>query len=292
MKTTFRITTIAIILSTLVCSTLSAQYGKVSDDLSMESKILKMERKYAIYLPPDYEHSQRSYPVLYLLHGGGDDQTGWVQFGEVMHIADKAILEGSATPMIIVMPDANTGKRGYFNDPKNEWRYEDFFFEEFMPYIESNYRIKGEKKYRAIAGLSMGGGGTFMYALHHPELFSSACPLSASCGPLSKEDMEGQRQRRGWENVSEKEAEAWYARHSVLELVNNMPDDQKNEVRWYIDCGDDDFLYEGNSLVHIAMRKKEIPHEFRTRDGHHSWTYWRESLPVVLSFVSDAFHQY
>ena len=71
-----------------------------------------------------------------------------------------------------------------------------------------------------------------------------------------------------------------------------MPDDQKKAVRWFIDCGDDDFLYEGNSLVHIEMRKKEIPHEFRIRDGAHNWTYWRESLPVVLSFISDAFHQY
>ena len=155
---------------------LSAQHGKVYDNLSMESKILNMERKYAIYLPPDYESSERSYPVLYLLHGGGDDQTGWVQFGEVLHIADKAINEGTATPMIIVMPDANEKKRGYFNDPKNEWRYEDFFFDELMPHAESTYRIKGEKRYRAVAGLSMGGGGTYMYALHHPELFSSACP--------------------------------------------------------------------------------------------------------------------
>ena len=63
-------------------------------------------------------------------------------------------------------------------------------------------------------------------------------------------------------------------------------------VRWFIDCGDDDFLYEGNSLVHIAMRKKEIPHEYRIRNGAHNWTYWRESLPEVLKFVSDAFHQY
>ena len=151
---------------------LSAQYGKVYDNLSMESKILKMERRYAVYLPPDYELSQRSYPVLYLLHGAGDDQTGWIQFGEVLHIADKAINNGTATPMIIVMPDANAGKMGYFNDFDNEWRYEDFFFEEFMPYVEKTYRIKGEKQYRAISGLSMGGGGTFMYALHHPELCS------------------------------------------------------------------------------------------------------------------------
>ena len=271
---------------------LNAQTGKVHDELTMESKILNMERKYAIYLPPDYESSERSYPVLYLLHGAGDDQTGWVQFGEVLLIADKAILEGSATPMIIVMPDGNSGKRGYFNDMQNEWRYEDFFFEEFMPYVESTYRIKGEKRFRAIAGLSMGGGGTFMYALHHPELFSSACPLSAYCGPLSLEDMEQQLKRRGTEPGSKEEMETWYKRHSAVELINDMPDNQTKLVRWYIDCGDDDFLYEGNSLAHIAMRKKEIPHEFRIRNGGHTWTYWRESLPEVLSFISDAFHQH
>ncbi len=271
---------------------LNAQTGKVHDELTMESKILNMERKYAIYLPPDYESSERSYPVLYLLHGAGDDQTGWVQFGEVLLIADKAILEGSATPMIIVMPDGNSGKRGYFNDMQNEWRYEDFFFEEFMPYVESTYRIKGEKRFRAIAGLSMGGGGTFMYALHHPELFSSACPLSAYCGPLSLEDMEQQLKRRGTEQGSKEEMETWYKRHSAVELINDMPDNQTKLVRWYIDCGDDDFLYEGNSLAHIAMRKKEIPHEFRIRNGGHTWTYWRESLPEVLSFISDAFHQH
>src|SRR6187402_4013294 len=90
-----------------------AQTGKVFDNLTLPSKILKSDRKFAIYLPPDFETSGRTYPVLYLLHGAGDDQTGWVQFGEVQNITDKAIHEGSATPMIIVMPDANTGKRGY-----------------------------------------------------------------------------------------------------------------------------------------------------------------------------------
>ncbi len=113
----------------------AAQHGRVLDNVSMKSTILNMDRKFAIYLPPDYDASQRSYPVLYLLHGAGDDQTGWVQFGEVLHITDKAITEGTATPMIIVMPDANTGKRGYFNDVNGQWRYEDFFFEELMPYI-------------------------------------------------------------------------------------------------------------------------------------------------------------
>lgn len=270
---------------------LLAQKGKVYDNLSMNSSILKMERKFAIYLPPDYETSERSYPVLYLLHGAGDDQTGWVQFGEVLNITDKGIREGTATPMIIVMPDANTGQRGYFNNLAGDWRYEDFFFEELMPFVEKKYRIKAEKRFRAIAGLSMGGGGSFMYALHHPELFSSACPLSAYIGPLSLEQFKAGMDRQNIKYDNQK-AQTYFENHNTLSLIEKGSVDKIKSVRWFIDCGDDDFLYEGNSLTHIAMRKKEIPHEYRVRQGGHTWTYWRESLPVVLQFVSDAFHQY
>ena len=286
-----RLLYLVVLIGLCVPPPLLAQMGRVMDDLSMTSEILKGERKYAIYLPPDYDTSRRSYPVLYLLHGSGDDQSGWVQFGEVHYIADKAIREGRATPMIIVMPDANTGRRGYFNDIRGDWRYEDFFFEEFIPFIEQAYRIRAQKRYRAVAGLSMGGGGTFMYALHRPDLFSSAAPLSASTGPLSLEDAMNRFGRMD-PRPTDAEIEAYYNRHSVLALIENMPDEQRDAVRWYIDCGDDDFLYEGNSLVHIAMRKKEIPHEFRIREGGHDWTYWRASLPEVLAFISQAFHQY
>jgi enterochelin esterase-like enzyme len=281
------------VFSLLICTSFIAftQTGKVFDNLSLKSKILNMDRKFAIYLPPDYETSERSYPVLYLLHGGGDDQTGWVQFGEVLHIADKAIRDGISTPMIIVMPDANTGRRGYFNDIRGDFRYEDFFFQELLPHVEKNYRIKADKRYRAVAGLSMGGGGSFMYALHHPELFSAACPLSASTGPLTIDDLKNNLSRNNIK-ASDDAVTQYFNRHSAVALVNNMPDSVVKSVRWFIDCGDDDFLYEGNSLVHIAMRKKQIPHEFRIRDGAHNWTYWRESLPEVLKFVSMGFHQF
>ena len=267
------------------------QTGKVYENLTLPSKVLNSERKYAVYLPPDYESSGRNYPVLYLLHGGGDDQTGWVQFGEVLHITDKAIREGTATPMIIIMPDANTGTRGYSNNARGTWKYEDFFFTELMPHVEKKYRIKAEKRYRAISGLSMGGDGTFTYALHHPELFSSACPLSAGTGPLTLDETRT-RLKRTDSTLTEEMIAGFYQRQSVPELVKNFPDSIKRSVRWYIDCGDDDFLYEGNSLVHIAMRKREIPHEFRIRNGAHNWTYWRESLPEVLYFVSQGFHQF
>ena len=283
---------LSLIFILTITSFLIAQTGNVKDDLTVPSKILKMDRKYAIYLPPDYETSRRSYPVLYLLHGGGDDQTGWIQFGEVLTIADEAIKSGIATAMIIVMPDASAGKRGFLNDVKEEWRYEDFFFQEFMPFIEKEYRIKADKRYKAVAGLSMGGEATFIYALHHPELFSAACPLSAATGPKNIDELKNYRPWQGVEGITDADRESYFKRYSVLNLIQNMPDDQKKAVRWYIDCGDDDFLYEGNSLVHIAMRQKAIPHEFRIRDGAHNWTYWRASLPKVLEFISMGFHQF
>lgn len=274
----------------------AAPAGKVVEEETLESKILGGARKYAVYLPPDYEHSSRKYPVLYLLHGGGDDQTGWIQFGEVQHIADKAIRQGVVTPMVVIMPDANAGRRGYLNSIDGKWRYEDFFFEELVPFVESAYRIKGEKRYRAVAGLSMGGGGSFMYALHRPEMFSAACPLSASTGALTVDELK-KRLNRDKVDYEEDQLEPWMERNTALPLIDKLPkgapDDpwDPKRVRWYIDCGDDDQLFEGNALVHIALRKKEIPHEFRIRDGGHNWTYWRTALPEVLRFVTEGFHQ-
>ena len=270
----------------------NAQYGKVMDDLSLPSKILKGERKFAVYLPPNYDSSSRSYPVLYLLHGYTDDHTGWIQFGEVLHIADRAILNGESTAMIIVMPDADTGGAGYTNALSGKWNYEDFFFEEFMPHIEERFRIKKDKRFRAIAGLSMGGGGSFIYALRRPDLFSSAAPLSASLGPQSLEEMKDFTYL-GYtsSNHNQKDFERYSNRNNPLQLVENMEAKDLNSVRWYIDCGDDDFLYKSNSLMHIKMRGKNVKHEFRIRDGGHSWSYWRASLPKVLEFISDHFHQ-
>lgn len=280
-----------LIIMLLVSSISLSQSGKVYDNLLMKSTILKSERKFAIYLPPDYETSERSYPVLYLLHGMGDDQTGWVQFGEILRITDEAIKNGTATPMIIVMPDANTERIGYFNTIDGNWNYEDYFFKELLPHVEKTYRIKSKKRFRAISGLSMGGGGSFMYALHHPELFSSACPLSGYVGELSIENFK-QRFLNGNKTYSEEKTQQYYENHNAISLINKLDSEKIKSVRWYIDCGDDDFLFEGNSLVHIAMTKKGIPHEYRVRDGRHSWTYWRASLPKVLEFVSDSFHQY
>ena len=273
-----------------------AQMGKVFETCTVKSAILKMDRKYSVYLPAGYNESDRSYPVLYLLHGSGDDHTGWVQFGQVQNIADRVITEGLAGPMIIVMTDANTGVRGYFNAIQGNFNYEDFFFKELIPHIEKTYRVRSERRYRAVSGLSMGGGGTIFYALHQPDVFAAAAPLSASTGSW---DMEQFKQRmssnNGLAGLTEKQIEDYFNRHSIEGIIRNASaDDMKKirSIRWYISCGDDDFLYEGNSLMHIAFRKNEIPHEYRVKDGGHTWTYWRMELPLVMEFVSKSFMQH
>ncbi|MDR1813584.1 MAG: esterase family protein [Tannerella sp.] len=271
-----------------------AQRGVVYETRTVKSEILKVERKYSIYLPPGYEESDQSYPVLYLLHGAGDDHTGWVQFGQVQYIADKAITEGKSAHLIIVMPDANTGRRGYFNDIRGDFNYEDFFFKELIPHIEKTYRVRADRHYRAVSGLSMGGGGTIFYSLHHPEMFAAAAPLSASTGSWELGQLKS-RLGDAATKVSDEKIEEYFKRHSVEGILNNASQEEKDSfkrIRWYISCGDDDFLYEGNSLMHIAFRKAEIPHEYRVKDGGHTWTYWRMELPLVLEFVSKSFMQF
>jgi len=280
-------------ISILFTSTLVlAQDSKVFDNLKMNSEILNQERSYAVYLPPDYDSSDRSYPVLYLLHGLGDDQTGWIKLGDVQRITDESINSGISSPMIIVMPDAGSGIVGYINQPNRDWLYEDFFFEELMPYVESKFRIKKQKKYRAISGLSMGGGGTLVYALHRPDLFSSAAPLSPAIGPTDIDDFHKWISRYNFYFNDKIETQKLLNANHPIILIEKQSKEYLNSVKWYLDCGDDDYLYEDSSLLHVAMKKKGVEHEYRVRDGAHNWNYWKGSLPKVLGFVSINFHQH
>ena len=271
--------------------------GKI-DTIIYVSKTVGTKRKALVYTPPSYNKGKK-YPVLYLLHGIGGDEKEWLKGGQPQVILDNLSAENKIQPMIVVMPNGRAMKddRAIGNIMAQDKveafaAFEKDLLNDLIPFIEKKYPVLTDRENRAIAGLSMGGEGTFIYALHHPELFSAACPLSAATGPASIEELKNYRLWQGTEGISDAEKEAYFKRYSVLNLIQNMPDDQKKAVRWYIDCGDDDFLYEGNCLVHIAMRKKEIPHEFRIRDGVHSWTYWRASLPNVLEFVSMGFHQF
>lgn len=287
---------IAIILYMIVVSAANAQEGLIRESLTLNSEILGKEVSYSMYLPPDYQATNRRYPVLYLLHGFTDDETGWTQFGEVKAIAGREMQNVKVTPMVIVMPDA--GVSWYINNHDGSVKYEDFFTDEFIPYIEDSYRIRSEKQFRAVAGLSMGGYGTLIMATKHTDLFAAAAPLSAGIF-TDKEiiNMPGDR----WNNVfgmpfgknvtGKSRLTKHYRQNSILDIVKTVDNEKLKSVRYYIDCGDDDFLIKGNMELHAAMIDQEIPHEFRVRDGSHNWTYWRTALPEVLEFVSESFHR-
>ena len=288
---------IAGILSVFLLQSALAQHmGKVIEERTVKSTLLNRSVKYTVYLPADYDRSERTYPVVYLLHGYTDDNTGWLQFGEINRYADKAIEDGTIPPMIIVMPNGDSS--WYINSYDGKEKYEDFFITEFMPSIEKTYRIKSQKKYRGIAGLSMGGFGTLNYALKYPDLFAAAAPLSAAVFDDSAmvkmrddryENIFGQLYGRGLKG-SDRLNKAWYD-NSTLKIVETKTADDLKKVRYWIDCGDDDFLTKGNSLLHILLTDKQVPHEYRVRDGEHNWTYWRTGIVDALAFIGKSFHQ-
>ncbi len=265
--------------------------GKVHN-ISMPGILMKGDRNYSVYLPEGYERDTlRRYPVLYLLHGLGNTNTkGWVERGNVETIANRVIAEHRATRMIIVMPDAGTGGPGYFN--REGWPYEDYFFQELIPYIERHYRVQADASHRAIAGLSMGGGGTLVYALRYPEMFAAACPLSALVTfPARSGQANGGSAIDKYPQVRAWAESAMEPENLPLDLINQADEtrlDAFRRVRWYIDCGDDDYLYEGNLRLYLLMKEKRIPMQYRMRDGAHNWLYWQSALPEVMAFVSQA----
>lgn len=280
----------------LSISAIAISQGKIVESLIIHSKGLGKDVRYSIYLPSDYESSQRRYPVLYLLHGYSDDETGWAQFGEVQKIANETISKGDATQMIIVMPDA--GVSWYINDAAGKVKYEDFFINEFIPFIDSVYKTRSKKQYRAVAGLSMGGYGSFIYAMKHPDLFSAAAPLSAAI----HSDYEITEMPDNLKNYKFIElfgidlagknrlTETWN-KNSVLKLAATIAVEKLNQVNYYIDCGDDDRLVKANMELHSIFLDRKVKHEFRVRDGAHNWPYWRSALPEVLKFISESFHR-
>lgn len=268
-----------------MATALSAQSRIFTETIT--SKLLGVEKHYTVYLPSGYDLSEKKYPVLYLLHGASDTHEAWKKQGDARRIIDELVNEGMLGKLIVIMPDASgegenhTGKNmGYFNLP--DWPYEDFFFEEFIPTIEKRYRIHADKRHRAIAGLSMGGGGSAHYALTHPELFGSACLFSGLLDAFPSP--------RGYQT----EFIESVAANSPVKRLRAMSDEEikaVRSVRWYVDCGDDDFLWQSNVDFYAVMRERRIPLQYRMRDGAHNWHYWKVSLRSALLFISTEFNR-
>lgn len=278
-------------LLSLSVNLIHAQNSKIEKSPVLRSNIMHREMHYSVYLPAGYLSSKKSYPVLYLLHGVGSNHVSWIRRGNIQHILDRAIAIRALDPIIVIMPDA--GMSYYMNSMDGSSRYEDYFFQELMPHIEHTYCIAPGKRNCSIAGFSMGGYGALLYAIHRPDLFYTCVAMSP--GIRTDEQINQMNEKEYNERygtcfgpVSEEQPRVprlYQTRYSILHLVSEMPDEQKKAVRLYIDIGDDDFLYKGNSLLHILLRDRGIEHEFRIRNGGHTWSYWQSGIVNGLSYI-------
>ncbi len=270
--------------------------GKVIEGGIFKSDLVVEDVNYSIYLPPDYEYSSRRYPVLYLLHGYSDDETAWVQFGEVNVSADQMISSGEIPSLIIVMPNARV--TFYVDDIGGKDKYATMFSQEFIPYIDKTYRTRAKKEFRAVSGLSMGGFGSLIYALRYPDMFASCVAFSAAVrndASVTELDQEGWDRRYGKLFGEGLAGQARLTDHwksfSVMYQAENLPVETLKKVRWYIDCGDDDALGIGNAALHQLWMERKVPHEYRVRDGAHRWVYWRTGIRDGLRFIGEGFHR-
>lgn len=284
---------------------IKAQEGTVDTSPAIKSEILKREMHYSVYLPEGYHQSVREYPVLYLLHGMWGDSRDWVIKGEINRIASNLMADGSVPEMIIIMPDGLTDAF-YINNYDKSVRWNDFFYEEFIPQVEKKFRILKDKNNRAIAGLSMGGYGALYHAISHKAMFKACYALSAAVLEVEPSTEESQTNGSGsnfnaklWGPLNNEGLPANYKKHSIQEIIKEMdtykapnpfgPGSEDIMPAITLDCGDDDFLLKQNINLANIFKSKNIPFELRIRDGGHTWEYWRTGIALGLEFIGNAF---
>ncbi|MHB1104998.1 MAG: alpha/beta hydrolase-fold protein [Lutibacter sp.] len=269
---------------------------RIIEGLTMNSKLLNVDVKYSIILPEDYDSSNKSYPVVYLLHGLGDNESSWLEYGRVNHYADNAVKCGEIVPMIFIMPQ---GFRSYYvNDYAGKFLYEDMFTKELVPFIDASYRTIPNKEHRATMGYSMGGFGALILPLKNPDLFTISVPLSISVRTDEQYKIEDTSEWNeqwgrlfgGEGTIGQERITDYYKQHSPFHIFAQSDLTKFKNLKLYIDNGDDEqTLSRSNEELHILLRNRNYPHEFRVRNGGHEFSYWREALPNGLRFISDAF---
>lgn len=259
---------------------------------SMESRILARRVAYCVLLPPSYEaHNTRRYPVLYFLHGLGGNEQALVTSGG-FNLIEDLWEQGQLGEFLIVTPDGD--RSFYINSRDGRQRYEDFFVREFMPFIERRYRFRTARRYRGIAGVSMGGYGALRLTFRHPGLFGSVSAHSAALleklPNASMSDAHAAAISRALGGVFGTPLDrAFWERNSPFTLVRNGT--RSPGFKIYFDCGtEDDYGFNsGAQAFHDLLVSRGIPHEFHLYPGGHDWQYVAQHLATSLQFHSRAF---
>jgi enterochelin esterase family protein len=235
-----------------------------------DSPTLNAKRRMMIYLPPGYEQSRQRYPVLYLLHGTGGDETVWLEQGHAAQVLDNLIAEGKAEPMIVVMPNGHTDTpsapgMGPNNNEQPTFAHKQWMegtfeqsFNDIMSWVDNNYRTRATKRYRAIAGLSMGGYHSLYISVNQPDDFAYVGLFSPA---ISRMD---QGKCKIYDNLENK-------------LINQFK--QRPRLYW-LGIGKDDFLYKDNAEFRKLLDKNRLRYTYHESGAGHEWANWRDYLVI------------
>ena len=220
------------------------EHGKF-ETVEYDSKTVGEKRKMTIWTPPGYSKDTKSkYPVFYLLHGSGDDETGWQKKGAADVILDNLSADKKIVPMIVVMPN------GFAKKPGAEGRnsgFDDDLLKDIIPYVEAHYSVKADRESRALAGLSMGGGQALRIGLKNLDTFAWIGGFSSGGG-------------------------------SYANLVSD-PEAATKKIRLlWVSCGDADGLMKTSKSFHDGLEEKKIPHIWHVDTGGHTWPVWKNDL--------------
>ncbi|HEY5325405.1 MAG TPA: alpha/beta hydrolase-fold protein [Mucilaginibacter sp.] len=221
------------------------------------STVTKTWRQIYVYTPPGYDaNTDEKYPVLYVLHGGGEDERGWATQGKTDIIMDNLIAEKKSRPMLVVMPDANLGAGGFGEDGLKAFERE--MKQCIIPLVEKNYRAKNTAGNRALAGLSMGGINTLYTGIYNTNLFSYLGVFSS-----------------GWILPAQSviaNAQYDYMKQNGPKINNDL------RLFWLSEGGKEDIAYKNGQIMLSKLDELNVKHSYYEYPGGHTWPVWRNDL--------------
>lgn len=258
----------------LLCLLVITVQAALVDTVMVMSPSMKKEVE-VVYVVPDKALDKKACPVVYLLHGHGNNARCWITLKpELSQIADEK-------GVIFVCPDGKAS--WYWDSPKDStYRYETFVSSELVRYTDEHYATIPERKARAISGLSMGGHGALWNAIRHKDVFGAAGSTSGGVDIRPFPMNWGMNKQLG-EYADNKEV--WDA-HTVVNQLDKL---ENGDLALIIDCGEADFFLEVNKDLHKRLLDKKIEHDFITRPGGHNGTYWNNSIDYQILFFDKFF---
>lgn len=234
------------------------------------SKVTNGWRRLFVYTPPGYDvNSALRYPVVYIQHGGGEDERGWAEQGKTDIIMDNLIAEKKAQPMIVVIANGNvsTGRGGYSSEGMAAFKKE--MTQNIVPFIDANYRTLADPRNRAICGLSMGGGQSFYVGLESLDYFGSVGIFSSGI----------------FGGIQNPSGSTFNAEKEIPGLLSKSDEFNKKLDLFYISCGEQDMRLEHTRKAVAKMKENGLDVEFNSFPGDHEWQVWRKSLHDFASRV-------